>query len=75
MGGSFWNATAPELRDSEGLRSDQDPRDDIETTPGDSGTDGEALGAGDSKFRGDGKPTPSPEVVVVSQRLLPSNEH
>ncbi|KAK2498563.1 hypothetical protein MC885_015201 [Smutsia gigantea] len=57
------------------LRSDQDPRSAIETTLGDNGTDREGLGAGDSKFWEEGKPTPFPEVAVVSQRLLPSNEH
>lgn len=36
------------------------------------------MGTGDFKFGGEGKPIPSlpsPEVAVVSQRLLPSNEH
>ena len=50
-------------------------RSDIETTLGDSSSDREGLGAGNSKFWGEGKPKPSPEVAVVSQRLLPSNEH
>lgn len=57
------------------MRADQDPRDDIETAWEILALMRRDWERGDSKVRGDGKPIPSPEVVVVSQRLLLSNEH